>query len=428
MKEYYSLTAITFDGDYIGVMYQPNWKSMWCCCFKNGKLEWKQNYDQTYVYSQGFQFMEGEERTLFLLESANSKMGVLTFNKENLNNYYIKAIRNITFQYPYIAYVWGTRELWIQDLNNKVSIYYFDGPISAMENISNVITEQSPTIKFGMVLDMFDYVQTVVMNVKVDEHKLEFDKREILKSEIPFQKIKGYYRITLQNPETKSIEKAIMLHQKRSLVILSLENKGTNYEIKKKVDKANVVFMVQKNVIIFWDNKGDKIELMKLPYDPTSTKSISKVYEADEDIRYCKLTHIEGKEYLAIVDEPKYVKILSVDDTGSQKFHKVTVHKEYFVDTYFSSSSDVEGLKGYGYCNEMMYSSNGVNILQERGKEKEGKFYNLYYSKYSLEYGTTKFPMCSEDFILFSLNPEYDSTYTFQKQYLLLGNLENFTV
>ena len=376
---------------------------------------------KTYVYSYGFEFMNWEDQTLVLVEQDNGKMSITNFTETSLNTYGVKAIRNVTFQYPLLSYVWGTRELWIQDLSNRVAIYYFDGPILAMENINKVISKQSDTIALGMVLDRHFYVQTAEMNCSIDYNQLEYDKRQIEKSEIPSDKIKGYYRITLQNPDTKSIEKAIMLHQKNSLVILSLESKGTNYEIKKKLNKTNVVFMQKTNALVFWQNKGDTIEIMKIPYDPTSSKNIVKVYEADEEIRYCKQTLINGKEYLAVVDEAKFIKILKVEDTGPQKLNKVSIYKEYFVDTYFSSNSDIEALKGYSFCNEMMYSGNGVNILQERGKHKENKFYSLYYSGYSLEYNSKKFPMCSEDFILFSLNPEYDSTYTYQKQYLLLG-------
>ena len=68
----------------------------------------------------------------------------------------------------------------------------------------------------------------------------------------------------------------------------------------------------------------------------------------------------------------------------------------------------------------MLYNSSGGYTLQERGKEKEGKFSCLNYWKYSLDYNTTKFPMCTEDFILFSLSPEYNADYTKQSKFLLL--------
>jgi len=357
-----------------------------------------------------------------LLEQANGGIVINMFGEEVSTNYSIKAIRNITFQYPMLAYVWGTKELWIQDLNNNVSIYYFDATIAAMENISSVLTQKEPKLNLGIVLDYGEYLQTARTVCNNSENTLIFDKRRIKKDEYLGGKIKGFYRIKLQNPETKSVENAVMLHLKKTLVILSLEYSNIKYEVKKNVNKANVIFMQKTNAIIFWADKGDKLEMMKLPYDPNSPKSIVKVFEADEEIRYCKLTHIEGREYIALIDEPKYVKILKVEDSQTQKFNKVSLYKDYFVDTYFSTTNDVQGMKNYGFCKEMMYSSSGAYVLQEKGKEKEGKFNALYYSQYSLDYGTTKFPMCSEDFILYSLSPEYDNTYTYQTQYLLLGN------
>lgn len=253
------------------------------------------------------------------------------------------------------------------------------------------------------------------MSCNLTENTLTVQKRKILKTELPQGKIKAYYRIKLQNQETKQLEDAVMIHLKNSFTVLSLETKSVKYEIKKRCTKNNVVYMKESECIIMWEDKGDKLEMMKLPYDPNSAKAFQKVYEADEDLRYVRLTKIDGKECLAVVDEPKYIKIMKIEDI------KVTILKDYFVDSYFSTYSDVNALKSYSYCNGMMYSPNGCYILQERGKEKEGKFYSLYYSQYSLDYNTTKFPMCTEDFILFSLSPEWDSSYTVQKQYLMLA-------
>lgn len=155
--------------------------------------------------------------------------------------------------------------------------------------------------------------------------------------------------------------------------------------------------------------------MLKLPFDPKNTKAVQKVYEADEELRYARITYIDECERLVVVDEPKFVKILRVDDT------KLILEKDYFVDNYFSTYPDVNAIKGYNYCNKMLYSSNGGNILQEKGKHDEAKFYSLYYGQYSLDYSNTNFPLCTEDFILYSLSPEWNSSYTEQKQYLLLA-------
>jgi hypothetical protein len=194
------------------------------------------------------------------------------------------------------------------------------------------------------------------MKCNIYENSLTVQKRKILKTELPQGKIKAYYRIKLQNQETKQLEDAVMIHLKNSFTVLSLETKSVKYEIKKRCTKNNVVHMKESDCIIMWQNRGDKLEMMKLPYDPNSAKAIQKVYEADEDMRYAKVTYIDGKEYLAVVDEPKYMKILKIEDT------KVTVAFDYFVDSYFSTYADVNALKSYSYCNGMIYSPNGCYI------------------------------------------------------------------
>lgn len=240
-------------------------------------------------------------------------------------------------------------------------------------------------------------------------------KRRIQKSELPNAKVKAFYKIRMQNHQRKMIEEAVLIHFKDSFVAISLESRDIKSEIQKAVSKANVIPLRDKSAIFFWEDKGDKIEMLKLPYDPTSAKALQKVYEADDELKFVKSTMIENEEYLSVVDEPKYVKILKIDD------NRVTIHKDYFVDTYFATSTDNQYLKQYSFCNEMMYSSSGGYMLQEKGKEKEFKFATMYFSQYSLDYNTTKFPMCTQEFILFALNPEWNSSYTQQKQYLLLA-------
>lgn len=58
-----------------------------------------------------------------------------------------------------LAYVWGTRELWVQDMDNIVRIYYFDGSIAGLENDSNVKSDPNNPFTLGLVIDQFDYYQ-----------------------------------------------------------------------------------------------------------------------------------------------------------------------------------------------------------------------------------------------------------------------------
>lgn len=69
----------------------------------------------------------------------------------------------------------------------------------------------------------------------------------------------------------------------------------------------------------------------------------------------------------------------------------------------------------------MVYNISGGTLVQEKGKEEEYKFYSMYFSNYNLSYEVTKFPLCSEDAIVFALTPTYDqSDYTKQFQNLLI--------
>ena len=421
IKNFSSIVGVTLNEDKVAVLYITESLIFTWAVFKNGKLLWKTHFDNKYIKAQSFEFMNTEEDTVRFLEEKGESMKVYTIKENSISDYVIKGIRNIIFQYPMLAYVWGTRELWIQDLNNNVSIYYFDATIAAMENISNIRTEKNSRIMMGIIIDYGNYIQSSNMSWNLTENTLFLDERRIEKNEYPTGKLKGYYQIDMMNPETKSVEDSIMLHTRNYLVILSLKSKNLNFEIKKTVNKANVIHMKKNKSIIFWNNNGDKLEMMRLPYDPSNGNTITKAYEANDEIKLCKLTIIDGKEFLALIDEPNYVKILKIEDSNIQKLNKISIYKDYFVHMYFSAINDIKMMKNYGYCKGMMYTSSGTTILQEKGMEKKEKFNPFNYRQYSFNKNTTKFPMCSEDFILYSLSPEFDNTFTHKLQFLLLG-------
>ena len=152
-----------------------------------------------------------------------------------------------------------------------------------------------------------------------------------------------------------------------------------------------------------------------MPINPSNSKYIIRVYDAFEDIRLLKSTMIDGEEYLYIVDEPKYVKLLSNED------NKLSIYKEYFIDSTFASNSDVEQIKEFWFSNEMMYSVNGGYILQEKGRSKDTKFTPLNYSGFSIDFHNKIFPICSDDFVLYALTPELDSINSQYYSYLLLA-------
>jgi hypothetical protein len=69
----------------------------------------------------------------------------------------MKTIRNITFQYPLLVYVWGTREIWVQDMENNVNVFYLSHSIVGMENDARVRSQSKGSMSLGMILDYTDY-------------------------------------------------------------------------------------------------------------------------------------------------------------------------------------------------------------------------------------------------------------------------------
>lgn len=414
VPNYYSVYKYAFKDNKVAILYSINYNNLLLAVFEDGVQKWKHTIKKSYMDTHGLMFASGEIEAVMLLELSNYTFQVYIFEENFSTDYCIKSIRNITFQYPTLAYAWGTREIWVQDLNNNVKIYRFDASISGMENCCNIKNSTNEELKLGVVLDYQDYFRIGEFAFKDTSNELVLSKRRITKAELPGGKIKAFYNIRVHNYESKNIDDGIMLHFKDTLIILSMMSRSIKNEIKKTVSKSNVVTLRNNSAIFFWEDKGDKLEMMKIPYDPKSEKALQKVYEADESLLLVKTTIIDGEEYLYIVDEPKSVKLLKIEDS------RVTLYKNFFVDPYFATYADVQSLKQYSYCNGMMYSSSGGYILQEKGKEKEFKFTSLYYGQYSLEYNNSKFPMCTEEFILWSLSPEYNSDYTRQKQFLLL--------
>lgn len=158
---------------------------------------------------------------------------------------------------------------------------------------------------------------------------------------MPEGTIKSFVRMKVHNYEEKTLDEGIMLHFPNTLIILSLMSQNIKTEIKKRLHKYNVLPMRNGSAVFFWEDKEDKLEMMKLPYDPRSEKSIQKVYEADEGFLMVKSTVIDGEEYIYLVDEPKYMKVLKIEE------NKVSIYKDYFVDSYFATYADVASMKQY---------------------------------------------------------------------------------
>mmetsp|Transcript_42002 Transcript_42002/g.48666 ORF Transcript_42002/g.48666 Transcript_42002/m.48666 type:complete len:617 (+) Transcript_42002:157-2007(+) len=363
---------------------------------------------------QGFRFEDCDVDSLLMVGFSYDTIKCSRYEENFTTDFSMKNIRSINFQYPYIVYTRGSREIWVQDFANKIKVFYFDASIATMENYSKVKPEMTNEFDLGMVLDYQDYYTIGSFKVTSYGNILSSFSRKIMKDELPSSKIKSFYRIRLQNQEKKKIEEAVLLQMKESFFVLSLESNNVKYEIKKQLLKSNVVMFRDRSSLFFWENHGVKIEKMKIPFDPSSSVWLQKVYEADDDLRTVKATLIDGVEYLMVVDEPKYAKILKNEE------NRLSVYKDYFVDANFAVYNNDNLMRQVKYCNEMIYSGYEGYILQEKGKEKEYKFNSITYNNYSLDSGNIKFPLCSEEFILFALYGEYSADYTRQYAQLLL--------
>lgn len=77
----------------------------------------------------------------------------------------------------------------------------------------------------------------------------------------------------------------------------------------------------------------------------------------------------------------------------------------------------------------MIYMNSGGYLLQDKGKEKEGKFSMLSLTRYSMMYGNVQFPITTDEFLLFALSSEYD--YSNSKNYnslLLIPPMNSYRI
>lgn len=159
IPNYYSLYKYAFKGNKVFVVYSPAYNITYGALFEDGALKWKHTIKKSYLDIQAIQFVNSEVDSVIMLEYINSTFEVHIFEETFSTEYGIKSLRNMTFQYPHLIYAFGTREVWLQDLNNNVKIYYFDGSITGMENSSNVKHDSKNYIKLGLALDFGDYLR-----------------------------------------------------------------------------------------------------------------------------------------------------------------------------------------------------------------------------------------------------------------------------
>ena len=113
---------------------------------------------------------------------------------------------------------------------------------------------------------------------------------------------------------------------------------------------------------MLWSQTSNFIQMIKFPFDTTNPESILKIYEFKNVSKFVKLAKVNGKEYLMVMDMPKYIKLLRFDG------NKLIVHQEYFVHANFIQQSAIESTK-IEFSNGILLMKDHSLILQQKGKE-----------------------------------------------------------
>ena len=102
-----------------------------------------------------FSFFDNDENEdeLIMIESSNTYYKIHKFRKSYHIQYTMKTIRNISFHYPKLNYIMGTKELWVQDMKNTIRIYYFETSIAGMLNEKNNFNESGKNTSLGLILE-----------------------------------------------------------------------------------------------------------------------------------------------------------------------------------------------------------------------------------------------------------------------------------
>lgn len=239
-------------------------------------------------------------------------------------------LRNIHVQYPKIVYGFGMNEVWVQDLKSNIRQFRFDWPIASFENCSKACeTNYDNDVKIGLAFDHGDFFTVSRLEITRHNEILFTLRKRFYKEMLSKGKFKNFFFIKVQNQEKKTAEDAILFHMKDTLIIQSLTTESIKVEIKRKLNKCNIIALEDKSALFFWDCQGIKIEKMYLPLDLSQPELLFKAYEADDYLRIAKTTVIENEEYLLVIDEMKHVKILKNEKK------RLTIFKDLYVDANF---------------------------------------------------------------------------------------------
>ena len=155
LNEVYTMSKMIIQDDKFAIVYSPNYNSTLVSLYQEDNLLWKHSIKSTYIDISQFSFVNNEknEDELIMIENSYTYYKVHKFGKSYHIQYTMKTIRNISFHYPKLSYIMGTKELWVQDMKNTIRIYYFETSIAGMLNENNSFSESSKNTSLGLILE-----------------------------------------------------------------------------------------------------------------------------------------------------------------------------------------------------------------------------------------------------------------------------------
>ena len=157
LKEYTSWIGHAFKDDKFALIYNINFGNFIVWIYQNEQVIWRQTLKRNSINCQGFVFLKDEEGHMMMLENNNDSIQIHKISELFATDFGMKSMRNINFQYPYILFWRGNKEIWIQDFSNIIQIYYFDNSIVGMENYGNVKFSMDSDLSIGCIFDLYDH-------------------------------------------------------------------------------------------------------------------------------------------------------------------------------------------------------------------------------------------------------------------------------
>lgn len=104
--------------------------------------------------------------------------------------------------------------------------------------------------------------------------------------------------------------------------------------------------------------------MIKFPHDTTSSEFAREIYKLENDNRSVKLTMINGKEYLMVIDEPRYVKLFRFVE------NKLILYKQFFVHSRFGIEES-ENISEAVFSEGMLLMNSYALLLHEKVTEQD---------------------------------------------------------